>query len=292
MRLCAYDADGVPTAGVAVGDTVYDLRSVTDLPDDGTGDPLKHLLASGAWRDLAERLAGVDVAGTGRPVGTLRELELLPPVRPDKFICIGLNYRSHAEEAGMEIPSVPAFFVKLPNALAGHNQPVPIPTVTHRIDWEGEVAVVVGRRASHVSEDEALDHLAGYTVVNDVSARDYQFKTSQWILGKTFDRFGPVGPVIATPDELPDPTVVTLTTRVNGETKQQGATDDFVFPLPYLIAFLSTIMTLEPGDIIATGSPSGIGALQKPRQWLRDGDRVDITVPGVGTLSNVFRSST
>lgn len=296
MKLCTYQSGDRPRVGVVTHDTIYDLASTT--PGVAVGDeildspdPLKALLAAEPeWRRVRDHLAEQD-GEHGRPVGSLTDRPLLPPVvRPDKFICIGLNFRSHALEAAIPIPEIPTFFVKLPNALIGHRRDVPIPRVSHRIDWEGEVAFVISRRASEVGEDEALQHVAGYTIVNDVTARDYQFKTSQWIVGKTFDGFGPVGPVISTPDELPDPHTLKLTTQVNGVVQQEGSSDDFVFTIAQLVSFLSSIMTLEPGDIVATGTPAGIGALQKPRRWLRNGDTVDVTVAGVGTLTNTIRS--
>lgn len=292
MKICAYDGSQVPRLGFVRDNQVYDLADAIPelanrLPVNST-DPLKALLTDGdLWEEVRECL-GSQPRGESS-LGDVRELPLLPPVRPDKFICIGLNYRSHAEEAGMEIPDTPSLFVKLPNAVVGHRSAVPIPRVSHSIDWEGEVAFVVRRRAYHVDLADALDYVAGYTIVNDVSARDYQFKTSQWILGKTFDGFGPVGPVVATPEEVAEPDAIQLTTRVNDVVQQDAATADLIFGVADLVAFLSTVMTLEPGDIVATGTPSGIGALQKPRRWLTEGDTVTVTVEGVGTLENQFR---
>lgn len=295
MKLCTYQTPQGPRLGTVVDGTVHELTATVDEPalEEGahgpSSDPMKVLLeADGAWARVADALRAGD-ANLGSSVGSIDDLELLPPVRrPDKFICIGLNYRTHAEEAGMDIPEVPTFFVKLPNALRGHRQVVPLPRVSHRIDWEGEVAFVIGRRAYHVDEDHALDHVAGYTIVNDVSARDYQFKTSQWNLGKTFDGFAPMGPVIATADEVSNTEDIPLTTTVSGELKQKGSTADLIFGVAQLVAFLSTVMTLEPGDIVATGTPSGIGAMERPRRWLTEQDTVTISVPGIGVLENTF----
>jgi 2-keto-4-pentenoate hydratase/2-oxohepta-3-ene-1,7-dioic acid hydratase in catechol pathway len=292
--LCTYTSEDRPEIGVVVDESVYDIGDAaaavgTPIPTTATGDPMRSLLEDEtAWSQLAADFKGFDPAAKGlTPKGTLDTLSLLPPVvRPDKVICIGLNYRSHAEEAGMELTPVPTFFVKLPNAFRGHGDAIVIPRVSHRIDWEGELGVVIGRRCHDVTAAEAGDYIAGLTVVNDVTARDYQFKTSQWILGKTFDSFSPMGPVIATPDEVGPLDAVHLETVVSGTTFQSAVTDDMVFPIPALIEFLSSIMTLEPGDIIATGTPSGIGALQKPSRWLVDGDTVSVTIEGVGTLSN------
>jgi 2-keto-4-pentenoate hydratase/2-oxohepta-3-ene-1,7-dioic acid hydratase in catechol pathway len=295
MKLCTYSDDQQPAPAVVFGDAVYDLRSLDDviafgvpLPE-GSADPLREILESpGAWARLTAALAEIDPRAHGiSPIGQVSSVGLLAPIiRPDKVICIGLNYRSHAEEAGMELTKVPTFFVKLPNAFRGHGDSIVIPAVSRRIDWEGELAVVIGRRCKSIDAADAFEYVAGYTILNDVTARDYQFKTSQWILGKTFDSFSPMGPVIVSPDELPDPGNVMLETVVSGTRFQHGSTDDMVFPIPELIEFLSSLMTLEPGDIIATGTPSGIGALQKPPRWLVDGDVVDVSITGIGTLSN------
>jgi 2-keto-4-pentenoate hydratase/2-oxohepta-3-ene-1,7-dioic acid hydratase in catechol pathway len=295
MKLCTYPDDQLPAPAVVFGDSVYDLRSLGDVLDLGvtlsaaSADPLREILESpGDWAQLSTALAGIDPSAHGvSPVGTVSSMNLLPPIiRPDKVICIGLNYRSHAEEAGMELTKVPTFFVKLPNAFRGHGDAVVIPAVSRRIDWEGELAVVIGRQCKSIDAANAFEYVAGYTILNDVTARDYQFKTSQWILGKTFDSFSPMGPVIVSPDEFPDPGNVLLETVVSGTRFQYGSTDDMVFPIPELIEFVSSLMTLEAGDIIATGTPSGIGALQKPPRWLVDSDVVDVSIPGIGTLSN------
>jgi acylpyruvate hydrolase len=278
VKICTFSrADGVPRAGLVRGDEVAEIVVPTELADHA--DPLRALIARPTFLHDVRSLGVVD---------KLADVHLAPPVRPDKFICIGLNYRSHAEEAGMEVPAVPTFFVKLPNALRGHGEEVPLPRVSTRIDWEGELAVVIGRRAAHVSVQDAMSYVLGYTVHNDVTARDYQFKTSQWIVGKTFDGFAPVGPWIVTSDEVADPHDLGLVTTVNGEVMQDARTNDLIFDIPELIAFLSSFLTLEPGDIIATGTPSGIGAMMKPRRWLGAGDEVSVTLEGIGTLTNRF----
>jgi 2-keto-4-pentenoate hydratase/2-oxohepta-3-ene-1,7-dioic acid hydratase in catechol pathway len=277
VKLCTVRAEssGAPRAGVAIGDEFAEIVVPRHL--DGHPDPLRALIADGA---LAAPELGARIP--------LQEAVFAPPVRPDKFICIGLNYRSHAEEAGMEVTKVPTFFVKLPNAIRGHRDDIPMPTVSTRIDWEGELAVVIGSRAEKVTAEDAMSYVLGYTVHNDVTARDYQFKTSQWIVGKTFDGFAPFGPWIVTADEVGDPTDLRLVTTVNGEVMQDARTDDLIFSIPELIAFLSSFMTLEPGDVIATGTPAGIGAMMNPRRWLADGDEVAVTIDGVGTLTNRF----
>jgi acylpyruvate hydrolase len=294
MKLCTYSSDGRHQVGVVVDGLVYGLSQVAltqqiEIPPLGEIDPLRDLMThEQTWSALSSALMGSDSSTAGdEPLGSVESMSLQAPiVRPEKVICIGLNYRSHAEEAGMELTPVPTFFAKFPNAYRGHGDPIVIPRVSHRIDWEGEIGVVIGKRCSDVDAADALSYVGGFTVVNDVTARDYQFKTSQWMLGKTFDSFAPMGPVIATPDEVGDHENIQLETVVSGTTFQSGSSSDMVFSIPTLVEFLSSIMTLEPGDIIATGTPSGIGALQKPSRWLVDGDVVSVTVPGVGTLSN------
>lgn len=277
MRLCTFRRRGTterPVAGVIQDGQVSEVR-----PHGFTlgADPLKELLTAKADIATLERGSAI----------RLDDAELLAPIgRPDKFICIGLNYENHAKEAGIDIPGVPTFFVKLPNAIIGPEDGIPLPKVSSRIDWEGELAVVVGRRCKDVAEDDAMGVVAGYTVTNDVTARDYQFKTSQWNLGKTFDGFAPLGPWITTLDEIADPQDLHLTTTVNDEVVQDARTSDLIFGVPALISFFSTLMTLEPGDVIATGTPSGIGAMMKPRRWLTAGDRVSIEIEHVGQLTN------
>ncbi len=284
MRLCNFQlvedfaAQGIIRVGVVDGEQV---REVNDLKGLGIQrDPLRALIASGI--SLKELELGESQS--------LVDIRLLPPIiQPDKFICIGLNYASHAREAGMDLPEVPTFFVKLPNAVSGPQDFIPIPRVSHRIDWEGELAVVIGHSCKDIETSEAMEYVAGYTVTNDVTARDYQFKTSQWMLGKTFDGFAPIGPWLTTLDEIDDPNDLGLTTTLNGQIVQDARTSDLIFGVPELVSFFSTVMTLSPGDVIATGTPSGIGALMNPRRWLRDGDVVSIEIEQVGRLTNTVR---
>ena len=284
MRLCNYqlvekEATPATHVGVVADNQVREVLGFSSTQF--RADPLRALLVSNP------SLAELHVADTSL---AMTDVTLLPTiVHPDKFICIGLNYASHAKEAGMELPEVPTFFVKLPNAVAGPEDFITIPKVSHRIDWEGELAVVIGRTCRDVSAADAMGFVAGYTVTNDVTARDYQFKTSQWNLGKTFDGFAPLGPWLTTLDEITDPNDVGLVTRLNGDVVQDARTSDLIFSVPELVSFFSTVMTLVPGDVIATGTPSGIGALMKPRRWLADGDVVSIDIEQVGELTNAVR---
>jgi 2-keto-4-pentenoate hydratase/2-oxohepta-3-ene-1,7-dioic acid hydratase in catechol pathway len=264
MRLVSYDAGAGPRAGVLREGRVHDIE----------GEPrtVDALLADGELGDLREGEALGDVA-------------LLPPVgRPGKIVCIGLNYRSHCEEQGLEPPETPTFFAKFANALAAPGATVPLPALSKRVDYEAEVAFVIGSRGKDVPAERALDHVAGYLLLNDLSARDLQFKTPQWMPGKTFDGAAPCGPALVTSDEAGAHDAIEIELRLNGEIMQQGSTSDLVHSVPALVAYLSSLMTLEPGDVIATGTPSGVGSLRDPKVWLKPGDEVVISSPQLGVL--------
>jgi len=217
------------------------------------------------------------------PLDTVR---LGPPVRPGKIIGIGLNYRDHAAETGQALPDFPTVFAKFPNATTGPSEPILLPASSTQVDYEGELGVVIGRRSRAVPRSEALDAVAGYVIVNDVSARDVQNRTSQWTLGKSFDSFAPIGPFLVTTDEIPDPQQLALAVRLNGELVQDSTTANMVFSVAELVCLLSEVATLEPGDLIATGTPGGIGAARVPPRFLRDGDIVDVAIDGLGALRN------
>jgi acylpyruvate hydrolase len=215
----------------------------------------------------------------------LSSVRLLPPVlAPGKIICLGLNYRSHAEEAGMEAPVVPTFFAKWANALAAPGAEVALPQWSSKVDYEAEVAFVIGRRCRDVAEADALDVIAGYTLLNDLSARDYQFKTPQWMPGKVFDGSAPCGPALVTPDEAGPHDDIGVSLTLNGEVMQSASTADLIHPIPAVIAYLSQLMTLDPGDIVSTGTPAGVGSTRQPRVWLKPGDEVVVESPTLGRL--------
>jgi len=217
----------------------------------------------------------------------VESIEVGPPIPdPDKIICLGLNYHEHARELHMPISRVPALFAKFRNALSGPTSPIVLPRISSQIDYEGELTVVIGRRCRNVSEEEALRFVAGYTIMNDVSARDLQLETSQWTAGKSLDTFAPMGPGIVPASSIPDPQALRITTRVNGVTLQQGNTRDMIFPVTRTIAFLSSLMTLEPGDLIATGTPSGVGFKRQPPVFLKDGDIVEVEIERIGVIRN------
>ena len=207
-------------------------------------------------------------------------IDVLPPCEPSKIVCVGRNYADHAAEMGSDVPDRPLLFLKGPNTVAGHGDTVTAPAGKDRIDYEAELAVVIGEQCRHVPESDAMDVVAGFTCLNDVSNRDDQNEEQNWIRGKAFDGSAPMGPVLATPDEVPDDAAVR--TRVNGEVKQDGARDQLIFSIPELIAEITTYLTLEEGDVIATGTPEGVGPLE-------DGDEVEIEVEGVGTLEHSIR---
>ncbi len=213
---------------------------------------------------------------------------LAPVPHPAKIVCLGLNYRDHAAESGMDVPSEPILFSKYATALIGPGAPIVLPEASREVDYEAELVVVVGRGGRDIPADRAMDHVGGYAVGNDVSARDWQLGKpgKQWMAGKTFDTFAPVGPVVVTPDEVPDPHNLPIRLKLNGQVMQDSNTDQLIFRVDYVIAYLSRIFTLEPGDLIFTGTPPGVGMARKPPAWLKDGDSVEVSIEGLGTLTN------
>jgi acylpyruvate hydrolase len=216
-----------------------------------------------------------------------REVMLRAPLpRPGKLILLGLNYRDHAEETGQKIPEVPTLFAKYHNSVIGPGGTILIPRATEQIDYEAEFAFVIGRRGSHIPREHALDYVAGYTIINDVSARDYQFVTSQWMVGKTFDTHCPMGPALVLKDEIPDPHQLDISLSIAGEVLQHSNTNQLIFKIPETVEYLSHVMTLEPGDVISTGTPAGVGFTRRPPRWLRAGETVRVEIAGLGVLEN------
>jgi len=231
----------------------------------------------------AEQLAKQD----GGSAPSLEDVRLGPPIPdPEKIVCLGLNYREHAAEARLDAPEVPMLFGKFRNSLIGQGSPVVLPQGSEKVDYEGELAVVIGRQCKQVSAEEALDYVGGYMPLNDISARDLQNQTSQWMAGKALDTFAPCGPELVLVDEVDDVQNLAIRTRVNGETVQDANTSMMIFPVRETIAFISTLMTLEPGDIIATGTPSGVGQSRVPPLFLKAGDVVEVEIEGLGLLRN------
>lgn len=290
MKLVTFRHDGGDRIGVLAAapddQTVIDLgRAAPELPQ-----TMRDLLAAGA--QALSAVAAVRDRHAPEHRIELSSLSLRPPVTdPEKVIAIGLNYVEHDLEGGQPIPEVPVVFAKFPSCLIGSGEPIRLPRVANEmVDYEGELAVVIGRRCRDVAEADALDYVGGYAVFNDVSARDYQRRTSQWTIGKTFDTFGPMGPVLTTADEVGDPQTLEIETTVNGERRQFANTRDMIFSVAHLVAYLSSVMTLAPGDVIATGTPAGVGSMRKPTpSWLGDGDVVRVRIERVGTLENPVR---
>src|SRR5665647_78540 len=241
---------------------------------------------------LRETLSlGLDLSGPGESINEV-ELTLLSPVaNPSKIICVGLNYFDHAVEAGVTTPSEPLLFAKFPNTLIGHGETISYSRkATKEVDYEGELAVVIGERCWQRSEQDALSCVLGYTVANDVSARDAQLSDGQWLRGKSFDRFCPLGPALVTADEVGDPQSLNISTRMNGVCVQDASTADMIFTVAELVSYCSRFFTLEPGDLVLTGTPPGVGFTRTTPLYLSDGDTVEVTIDGIGTLTNVVRS--
>jgi len=207
-----------------------------------------------------------------------------PVARPWSFIAIGLNYADHAKEAGLEVPSEPVIFNKLGNTVSGPFDDVIYPKNANRLDWEIELAFVIGKRARYVAQEDAMDYVAGYTICNDVSERRFQMKRNgQWFKGKAAETLGPLGPWLVTPDEIPDPSNLAMKLTVNGEVKQHGSTATMIFSIPYLVAYITEFCVLEPGDVVTTGTPPGVGSVMKPPQYLQAGDVMELAIEGLGT---------
>jgi acylpyruvate hydrolase len=284
MRLISYRAGGETRLGARAGDVVVDLNSVDpNVPAD-----IVALLEGGDAAMAAARAAlekGTDQTEHHAPA----DLELLPVVpRPPKIVCVARNYAEHAAEAKLDVLSEPNLFIRFAQSLIADGAPIQVPRVSKAVDWEAELAVIIGRGGRHVSKADALDHVAGYAIFNDVSIRDWQIKKPpiQFGAGKNFDGSGPFGPDLVTADEIPDPGALAIELTVNGVVKQSSTTASMIFDVPTIIEFVSTFTTLEPGDVIATGTPSGVGNFREPPEFLVAGDTVRITLEGVGVQEN------
>ncbi|MGA2702488.1 MAG: fumarylacetoacetate hydrolase family protein [Isosphaeraceae bacterium] len=281
MRWVSVATDRGPRAcGLVEGQYVDVNAADSEMPSS-----LRELLARGpdvhrrAWSALRSGPVTYEPAKT----------RLLPPVPdPRKIICIGLNYRDHAAESGVPVPPEPVLFSKYPTTLIGHLDRIVLPRVSHAVDYEAELVVVIGQGGKHISREKAREHIGGYTIGHDVSARDWQLNkpAKQWMAGKTFDTFAPTGPELVTPDEVPDPHNLGIRLRLNGQTMQDSSTSQLIFGVEELIAYLSQIVTLEPGDLIFTGTPPGVGMARKPPVWLKPGDVVEVEIDRLGILRN------
>ena len=274
MKFASFIHDGQPVYGLVSGGVVRPVDGVfrERFPD------LRSVIAAESLDEAATNTSGeLDPA----------DVEFAPVIpNPGKIVAIGMNYLAHTAELKREQPEAPSLFIRFPDSVVGHEQPIVRPSASDQFDYEGELAVIIGRAARHVSAADALGHIAGYSCFLDGSLRDYQYRTSQFTAGKNFHRSGAFGPWLVTADAVDDPQALRLRTRVSGETLQDGNTRDMVFRIPEMIEFLTRIFPLEPGDVIATGTPSGIGAARKPPRWLVPGDVVEVDIEGIGTLRN------
>ena len=275
MKLASYVADGKRCFGVVAGDGVVTLNQRLG----GRYASLREALAAGALADIRKAADGAKVDHK------LADVKWLPAIpNPEKILCAGINYRSHAAETGRELPKQPSMFIRFVDTLVGHDGELIRPSVSEHFDFEGELALVIGRGGRHIPVERALEHVAGYTCFVDGSVRDYQ-KISV-TSGKNFPGTGPLGPWIVTTDEIPDPGRLTLTTRLNGEVVQKSGTDLLIYSVPHIIAFCSDFTPLMPGDVIATGTPEGVGHRRNPPLWMKPGDVLEVEISGIGTLRN------
>jgi acylpyruvate hydrolase len=298
MRLATYLQAGDERFGAVDGDAVIDVNRAAAALFRARGHAVPQAAADAAvGTDILEFLQlGADAVATAKQAVAqapadvrtpLADVKLLPPVpRPPKIICVARNYAEHAKEAGLEISPIPIVFARFANTLVADGDPVVRPSVSDQLDWEGELAIVIGKGGHRIKREDALEHIAGYSIFNDVTVRDYQFRVQQYTSGKNFDASGPFGPYLVLPDEVADPHKLDVTLEVNGTVKQTGNTSDMIYDLGTIIEHISEWITLEPGDVIPTGTPSGVGFKRNPPEFLKAGDTVSVTVEGLGTLTN------
>ncbi|MBC3377296.1 fumarylacetoacetate hydrolase family protein [Pseudomonas sp. SWRI92] len=277
MKLASFIVQGRSSYGVVEGDQIIDLESLKPT----LGNDLKQAIAHNRLNELsAARLASL-------PRIPLADVTFLPVIpNPGKVLCIGINYATHVRETGREMPTYPMIFTRFADSQTAHLQPIVRPTASHKLDFEGELAVVIGKAARHVKHADALDYVAGYACYNDGSVRDWQKHTIQFVPGKNFPNTGGFGPWLVTADEIGDPQDLELTTRLNGEVMQHTRTSDMIFDVRHLIEYCSTFTELAPGDVIVTGTTGGVGAFREPPVWMKPGDQVEVEIARIGTLRN------
>ncbi|WP_446809450.1 fumarylacetoacetate hydrolase family protein [Methylomonas sp. 2BW1-5-20] len=276
MKLLSFKHNGQNQIGALLGEQI--VLAGAELP----GNMLDFLAAGAPARQALQKL--IDADGKRMP---LSDVQLLAPIpRPGKLLGVGLNYADHIGETGMEKPEYPTFFTKQSTCVIANGEAIHVPPVSDKVDYEGELAFVIGKRCKHVPVEQAHEVIAAYTICNDVTVRDWQQRTQTWTLGKSFDTHGPLGPWLVTADEIADPHNLSLKTWVDDELRQNGNTSEMIFNCYELIAYLTQVMTLEPGDVISTGTPAGVGVKMKPRGYLKPGQTVRIEIQGIGTLSN------
>jgi 2-keto-4-pentenoate hydratase/2-oxohepta-3-ene-1,7-dioic acid hydratase in catechol pathway len=277
MKLASFRHAGRDSFGAVVGENIVDLgRRLADRYPD-----LRALLAGDG---IATAAQAVRNATSDIPISQITWRPVIP--NPDKVVCVGLNYKAHVQEVGRKMEEQPVLFLRLPSSHVGHLQPIVRPKVSEQFDYEGELAVIVGRPGRHVAAAEALEHVAGYSIYNDGSVRDWQRHTHQYTPGKNFADSGAFGPFMVTADEIPDPRKLRLTTRLNGQRVQDTLVDDLLFTIEHIVSYVSSFTPLTPGDVIVTGTPSGVGAARKPPLWMKPGDVIEVSIDAIGTLRN------
>jgi acylpyruvate hydrolase len=316
MKLVTFETGGENRVGTMQGDFVVDIAFLIDAlrsgslgvgPQPGLKEAVKMVFAGRpgpfhmidllqrgeAWRRALEEILEAVTASqepSRLPQGVFRPLEQVrlraPLLRPGKIVCVGLNYESHRAEQDLKSPARPVFFLKSSNTICGPGDPLVLPPNSTGVDYEAEFVAVIGKRGKGIPEERVFEHIAGYTILNDVSARDMQYSDRQWFRGKSCDTFGPIGPWIVTADEIPDPHSLRISLTLNGRTMQDSNTCDLIFKIPFLVSYLSQSLTWEVGDLLSTGTPGGVGHYHKPPVYLKPGDVVSITVEGIGTLTN------
>ena len=293
MKLVTFDRDSGPRLGVHTNDNVVDLGLASQIS--GIGDLPSTMLefiqgGESLWHKGRQVL---DWANNSSGDFLLDESQVrirAPISNPPKLICVALNYQAHADETGVEAPNEPMLFSKFPSVIVGPGDAIKIPRQSDQVDYEIELAAVIGIGGRHIPEENALNHVFGYTIMNDVSCREYQRRWSQWLVGKSFDTFAPMGPSIVTADEVPDPHNLSMVLSINGDVMQSSSTSDMIFNIPRLIAFASSIFTLESGDVLLTGTPPGVGAARQPPRWIRPGDLIQMEIDTLGTLCSLVES--
>ncbi len=291
MKLVTYHCDSSLRVGVLLKidgfEFVLDLNKANpEIPS----DMMTYIRMGEQVLNLSRQVIETPDMHACNPVS---EVRLGPPVPyPSKIICLGLNYQDHAPKGDQSAQAFPTIFAKYNNSIIGTGDPIIIPTVTDQVDFEAELLVVIGKQGKNIPFHQTMDYVLGYSAFNDVSARDYQARTSQWLQGKTFDTFGPMGPVLVTSDEIEDPGNLDISLILNSQIMQQSNTSHLIFPISQIIAYLSQIMTLEPGDVISTGTPAGIGILRDPPVLLKAGDKVEVHIEGLGVLTNPVANAT
>lgn len=277
MKIVTFKNGDAESYGIDAGEGILDAGSDFKVRYPN----LKSVLADNACDDLK---AAADGQADALPYDEIEYLPVIP--EPGKILCIGINYEAHRQETGRPVSDYPTVFTRFADTLVGHAQPILKPLASDRVDWEGELAVIIGRPGRAIPKEEALGHIAGYACFNDVSIRDWQRHTGQFSPGKNFPTTGPFGPSMVTADEIPDPHALELVTRVNGEEMQRTPTDDLIFDVPALINYISTFTPLRPGDVISTGTPGGVGDARKPPVYMKHGDSVEVEISGIGILKN------